>query len=515
MAKLTVAENFSFDQTSFDFSNLFYGSSYARSSTLFRVNYSDGVSEEFRGTGFKYDAYGVPYAGTVTSYGATYNGQRLFLVEGGSVSASSIVAAADTWNLSDDAAVIMNVLRGNDTLTGGNLADIMMGYDGDDVINGNGGDDDLYGDAGNDTIIGGKGADWIYGGAGSDTASYATASTRVSASLLDASSNTNDAKGDAYYDVENLLGSRFNDVLTGNAGGNVLMGGDGNDTLIGGASGDRLYGGNGSDTASYASASAGVSASLAAPKTNSGDAKGDIYSSIENLSGSRFNDVLAGDATANVLAGGSGNDTLEGAAGGDVLNGGAGSDTASYVSASASVKANLADAASNTRDAKGDTYHSIENLLGSSFGDALTGDAGVNALSGGGGHDVLSGGLGNDSLFGGAGADRHYGGAGTDRFIFKAISESVGSYVDTIFDFSTSELDRIDLSAIDASTMSAGDQAFSFIGANTFTGVAGQLRFDKLTSDTYIYADVNGDTVADFKVHLDDAITLTKDYFIV
>lgn len=515
MAKITVAANFGFDQTNFDFSNLFYGSSYARSSTLFRVNYSDGTSEEFRGTGFKYDVYGVPYAGTVTSYGATYNGQSLFLVEGGSVSASSIVAAADTWDLSDDAAVIMNVLKGNDALAGGNLRDIMMGYEGNDLINGNGGDDDLYGGAGNDVVIGGTGADWIYGGAGSDTASYVTASKAVNASLTNASGNTNDAKGDAYYDVENLLGSRFNDLLTGNASGNVLTGGDGNDTLIGGAGADRLNGGNGSDTASYATAAAGVSANLVAPTTNTGDAKGDIYSSIEHLNGSRFNDVLGGDAAANVLAGGSGNDILVGGAGGDVLNGGAGSDTASYVSAAVALRANLADLAGNTGDAKGDTYYGIENLLGSRFNDALTGDAGANALTGGDGNDLLTGGLGNDWVFGGAGADRHYGGAGADRFVFKAISESAGSTVDTIFDFSTSELDKIDLSVIDASTKSAGDQAFSFIGANAFTGVAGQLRFDKLASDTYIYADVNGDKVVDFKVHLDDAVTLTKDYFIL
>jgi len=515
MAKLTVAGNFSFDQTIFDFSNLFYGSTYSRSSTVFRVNYADGTADEFRGTGFKYDADGVPYAGTVASYGGTYNGANLFIFESISVSASSIVAAADTWSLSDDAAVIANALRGNDTLTGGNLADILMGYDGNDTLNGGRGDDDLYGDAGNDTIIGGKGADWIYGGAGTDTASYATADQGVHASLVDPSSNTSDAAGDAYFDVEDLLGSRFNDVLTGNAGGNVLKGGEGNDTLVGGASGDRLDGGNGSDTASYATAAAGVSASLVAPASNTGDAKGDTYISIEHLSGSRFNDVLAGDAAANVLTGGGGHDTLAGGAAGDVLNGGNGSDTASYASASAAVRANLADLASNTGDAKGDTYYGIENLLGSRFADVLTGDGGVNALTGGHGNDVLGGGLGNDWLFGGAGADRLYGGTGADKFVFASPADSAGATFDSVFDFKPSDGDRIDLSQIDASTTAAGDQAFAFIGTGGFTGAAGQVRYVKEASDTYVYADANGDKVADLKIHFDDPITLTKDYFIL
>ena len=53
----------------------------------------------------------------------------------------------------------------------------------------------------------------------------------------------------------------------------------------------------------------------------------------------------------------------------------------------------------------------------------------------------------------------------------------VGADADRITDFSHAQADRIDLSAIDASTGAAGDQAFSFIGAGLYTGVAGQLRF--------------------------------------
>lgn len=90
------------------------------------------------------------------------------------------------------------------------LADVLMGFDGNDFVNGNGGSDILYGYAGDDTIVGGAGGDGIDGGAGIDTASYSTATIGVTASLYSNSGNTNDAKGDTYYFIENLLGSRYN-----------------------------------------------------------------------------------------------------------------------------------------------------------------------------------------------------------------------------------------------------------------------------------------------------------------
>ncbi len=436
MATLTVAANYSFNQSYFDFSNLFYGESYTRTSTLFRVTYSDGVVEEFRGAGFMYDAYGEPYAGTVTSFGGYDDGQRLFIVEGASVAVSSIVDAAYTWDTSDDAGVIINALKGNDTLIGGNLADVVMGFDGNDFVNGNGGNDVLYGYDGSDTIVGGAGGDRIDGGTGLDTASYAGAAAAVTASLANTSFNTNDASGDTYISIENLHGSVNSDVLYGNAGANAINGSSGNDTLIGGGGPDKLIGATGVDAASYAGAATGVIA-------------------------------------------------------------------------------DLGNSAANTGDAAGDTYSSVENIGGSSYGDMLFGNSGGNGLSGGIGNDALAGRAGDDTLYGGAGADRLTGGTGADRFVFKSLSESAGSLVDTILDFTTTELDRIDLSAIDANMASGGNQVFTFISSANFSGAAGQLRYVKEASDTYIYGDVNGDKVADLKIHLDDAVILTKDYFVL
>jgi Ca2+-binding RTX toxin-like protein len=240
-----------------------------------------------------------------------------------------------------------------------------------------------------------------------------------------------------------------------------------------------------------------------------------ILSGNDTINGTKYADGLVGEIGNDTLNGNAGNDYLLGGAGADKLFGGAGYDVAFYMFATKGVTASLAKASLNTNEAKGDIYSSIEGLVGSSHADKLYGDGGANYLWGGAGKDLISGAGGGDALGGGAGADDLTGGAGDDWFIFEAVSESTAASAgrDTIFDFSAAEGDRIHLAGIDASTKTAGDQAFAFIGTAAFHGKAGELRYEKKASDTYIYADVNGDGKADFSVHLDDAVTLSKGYF--
>ncbi|WP_201835558.1 M10 family metallopeptidase C-terminal domain-containing protein [Microvirga zambiensis] len=148
------------------------------------------------------------------------------------------------------------------------------------------------------------------------------------------------------------------------------------------------------------------------------------------------------------------------------------------------------------------------NLIGSSGSDSYTGTR----FS-----DRIKGNAGNDSLTGGVGADDLWGGAGADSFIFKTVAESTvkTSGRDTIFDFSAAQKDKIHLSSIDANTLKGGNQAFAFIGTQAFSGQAGELRYEKKASDTYIYGDVNGDKVADFAIHLDDPVDLLRSYFVL
>jgi glucose/arabinose dehydrogenase len=202
------------------------------------------------------------------------------------------------------------------------------------------------------------------------------------------------------------------DVLSGLAGNDMLFGGSGNDALAGGVGADVLLGGPGIDTAHYSSSSAAVNVNLQTGLGAGGDAQGDILGGVENVVGSAFNDMLTGDSGANTLAGGPG---------ADALNGGLGSDTADYSSSSAGVSVNLQTNSGLNGDAQGDTFNSIENLIGSAFSDMLTGDGNANTLTGGAGNDTFTGGLGADTLIGGLAPDMLDGGRGIDTAVFSGL----------------------------------------------------------------------------------------------
>jgi Ca2+-binding RTX toxin-like protein len=123
------------------------------------------------------------------------------------------------------------------------------------------------------------------------------------------------------------------------------------------------------------------------------------------------------------------------------------------------------------------TGNGLANTIwGNASGNTLSGLGDNDWLHGLGGNDALWGDSGADSLWGGAGADMLYGGTGNDRFIIESAADATdGLLHDHIMDFSSG--DRIDVSSIDANSMVAGNQAFSYLGANPFTGVAGQLNY--------------------------------------
>ncbi|CAN5449925.1 hypothetical protein BH10PSE7_BH10PSE7_07950 [soil metagenome] len=319
------------------------------------------------------------------------------------------------------------------------------------------------------------------------------------------------------------------DSITGSAGADTLAGFDGDDTMIGGDGTDRYVGGLGSDTADYSSAVAGLFAGLE-DLTDTGAAKGETYVSVENLTGSAFNDILYGTDDANILSGGAGRDVFVGKGGADQFLGGAGIDVVAY-DASGGVRADLLTPSSNTGDAAGDNYVSIENLEGSSFGDQLYGDNLANAIGGnhylgtvsgndtisgrGGndalrgfdGNDILDGGTGNDTLSGGFGNDTMTGGAGGDQFIFNS-ALSAANNVDRINAFAHGT-DRIQLENAIFKGLAGGtlsSSAFFASAAGTAHDFTDRIIYNTATGAlTY---DANGSkaggatTFADLAAHL-------------
>jgi len=417
-----------------------------------------------------------------------------------------------------------DTLIGIENLVGSDFNDTLSGDAGANSLEGGVGDDILIGGDGKDVLIGGGGNDSLNGGKKVDTASYVTAQAGVVVSLaLTGVQNTQGSGLDTLFDLENLTGSQFADSLTGNDLDNLLVGADGDDVLSGGKGADTLNGGLGIDTASFASAGGGVTARLLTGKVLGGAGK-DSLASIENLTGSTFKDELYGDSNDNILDGGNADDFLEGGEGNDSLIGGLGRDIASYVSALGGVSVSLSLAGpQNTLGAGVDLLSGIEDLTGSAFNDTLTGDAGANRLTGGAGLDTLTGGEGLDTLFGGngidqlfgdggndvlqggAGADILTGGTGKDRFIYLLASDSSRTERDLITDLTAT--DTLDLSAIDANSLSAGDQAFVRVGS--LTGVAGQytLAYDGVSGQTLLSGDINGDGRVDLAILFSGDVT--------
>ncbi|CUV65016.1 putative Serralysin [Sulfurovum sp. enrichment culture clone C5] len=342
-------------------------------------------------------------------------------------------------------AIIENAIGGevNDTLTGNQVDNILEGRGGDDTIDGGAGNDTMDGGDGNDTasyqsstlgvvvdlskttvqdtigagtdmltnienltgskyndiLIGNSENNILNGGAGIDTISYKNSTTGVTVNLATITAqNTVGAGTDTLANFENLIGSDYNDTLTGNSSNNVLEGGLGNDII---------NGGTGIDTVTYENSTVGVSVNLTltSAQTIQGTEK-DTITGVENLIGSDHDDILIGNSSANTINGNGGNDTLDGGAGNDILNGGDGVDTLSYATATAAIKVNLSTASAQATGGSGtDTVSNFENLIGSKYNDTLTGNNNNNTIDGGVGNDIIEGGLENDTLIGGVGVD--------------------------------------------------------------------------------------------------------------
>jgi Ca2+-binding RTX toxin-like protein len=326
-------------------------------------------------------------------------------------------------------------------------------------VNGDGFDDLLFGDFDGDPTEYKSSGDYVLFDRNARPEGYNSGESYVLFGVKPDTAVTRDGTGAS----QTLAGGDFDDALRGMGGDDALWGHGGADVLDGGTGDDVMRGGGGDDTyvvdrggdrvievAESGVDSVATSVSLT---LDAGVENGFLLPGASSLVGNDLDNGLIGNAAANDLAGGAGDDTL-------------------------------------------------------------TGDDGADRLDGGGGDDRLSGGNGADKLAGGLDRDVLIGGADPDIFDFDAIAESaVGADRDAIFDF-MSGADIIDLSDIDAATGSDGDQAFAFIGAQGFSGAAGELRFSDLGPACLVQGDVDGDTVADLEIFV-VAATLAEGDFLL
>ncbi len=284
---------------------------------------------------------------------------------------------------------------GADTISGGELTDVIYGYlpdvydpwmdatyldsiagDGTDngavveTIYGRGGDDEIYGGAGNDDIRGGAGNDMLYGQAGEDTVYGDFLSEDGSGSDTIIGGHDDDV---IYGDSRHGSGSGddliYGDNDDGTGSGNDVIFGDSSDQV--GSGDDTIYGGDGAD-----------------------NIVGDSYygdgSGADVIDGEAGRDTIYGDS---YWGAGYGDDTLYGSGGVDELYGDS-VDGAGY---------------GNDIIDGGDKEDTI-------FGDSHSGNgSGADTITGGNGDDLIFGdsrdgdGTGNDDIYGGWGMDRIYG----------------------------------------------------------------------------------------------------------
>jgi Ca2+-binding RTX toxin-like protein len=363
---------------------------------------------------------------------------------------------------------------------------VIKGGDGNDTINLTGIDaaGQLSGGTGDDTIIGGNGSDFLIGGAGNNyldggegknnTVDYSAAPAAVSVNLGGFALNGYGGV-DTLVNIQNAVGSKYNDTLIAGDADAVMEGGDGDDTLLGrqgddvlmGGSGkNTLDGGGGTNTVSYLFAKGPIDVNLSS--LNIGDSLpviaptdasviylsansavggygvvDDTIKNIQNLQGSTYDDILvAGNAaptgttytsknghnyTGSYIDGSQGNDLIYVGAGSDVLDGGQGINWLSYALSTAAVTVNLKPikypiifgggyVPQSGGYAEGDIILAAKNKYTDNEG-VDTNLSSFQNLEGSIYDDTLSGDGSENIIRGGAGKDTIYGGDDNDTLI--------------------------------------------------------------------------------------------------
>jgi Ca2+-binding RTX toxin-like protein len=222
------------------------------------------------------------------------------------------------------------------SVRGGDISNLITGNGLDNLVRGGGGDDTIFGGDGDDRVTGGAGADSLDGGCGKDILIYSDSREAVVVNLGTHTGTGGGAEGDSFVNFEGVLGSRYDDQLTGDDNANLMSGAGGDDTIsgmggndivIGGAGADSMDGGDGVDTLSYAKSGDGVSVNLVDGTGQFGDAAGDTFVNFERVVGSAFDDLIIGNDARNQFNGADGDDSIQAGGGNDTFIFSQGNDT--------------------------------------------------------------------------------------------------------------------------------------------------------------------------------------------
>ncbi len=436
-----------------------------------------------------------------------------------------------------------NTLNANGYNSGGSVT--LDGAAGNDTIVGSNGSDILRGGSGNDAITGGIGFDIIDGGTGTDTLvelnAFSSNLSNTTLNIIYSPLPGAPSYTDSLSSIEglNIAGTGVNNsfTVTGSPVATVTLN-------AGGGLGDKLI----------------VSTSYNATLTNTSLALSNLPGVTFTLSNFELAEIT-GSAGANVLnaagfsgsvtlTGGNGNDTLTSGSGNDTLDGGDGNDTYKFNTSTALGTDTIVDASgTDTLDFSGSSLGvtlnltllsnpananltvnwaagvSLENIIGGSLGDTLTGTSGDNQLTGGAGNDALNGGAGNDTYFFNTntalGTDTLNDTAGTDTLDFTGSTGTVTVNLANATNIVNANLTINYTGTFENVIGGSGNDSLTGNGSdNQLTGGAGTDTLDGAAgNDTYLFdtdtalgtdtiVDISGTDTLDFSA---SALGVTMD----
>jgi Ca2+-binding RTX toxin-like protein len=416
---------------------------------------------------------------------------------------------------------VVNLSTGEATNDGWGDADTLAGIEG---VIGSRLDDSITGGAGNESFDGSFGNDTINGGAGTDRALYENASSAVTVNLATGVASDGLGGADTLSNIEEVLGSIFNDSLTGKAAANRLDGGAGDDSMVGGGGNDTYVVDAAGDAVTELAGGGTDVVNSSITYTLGAEVEHLTLTGLGviNGTGNGLNNRLIGNNAANILNGGTGNDSMFGWEGDDIYI----VDSAGDVVAEG-VPAGGIDTVQSFVSFSLATIGNIEHLTlmgaaaidgtGNNLGNTMTGNVAANVLGGGFGNDVLAGGGGNDTLNGGAGDDTLNGGVGDDAMAgganndvyfvnstLDAVSELAGEGVDLINSSVTytlsAEVENLTLTGLGVINGTGNGLANRLIGnnvANVLNGGTGNDSMFGAEGDDIYIVDSAGDMVAE------------------